>query len=1131
MANNLSGQVDLVSATEGTPLPTTTDVASFTDGTTSDTAANFTATIDWGDGTTTIGTVVGANGSFTVQGGNTYADDNFYQPVVTITRTTDNAQLVLFGGVNVDDADNLTGQGQPTIVANPNQALTNVVVATFTNNPAFTNVPADFTVNIDWGDGTTTAGTLALNGSTYTVTGSHTYASAGNFTISTFMNDDSPDGDVGFASTQAAVGFGGTDELNSATETFAVPAGTTVATFVDNANLPSTDYTATIDWGDGVTTTGAVSGSSGSFTVTSVTDHTYADEGNFPGVVTITRTTDNTTVVLSGTVVVAEADNLSAAGAATVKGDPGVALNNVTVATFSDSDTQNIAGDFVATIDWGDGTTSIGTIAGSNGSFTVNGSHTYTQNGQDNITVSVAEDPSDGQGFATAIASTTALIGLAPGQGSTISAIEGTPIPGGTQVATFTDSNASDTAASFTASIDWGDGVTTAGTVSGSNGAFTVTGGPHTYADERGLDNAVTTTVTRTSDNATATITGQATVGEADVLAVTGDNISGFAGQPLNNVQVATFTDTYTGNAASDFTAFIDWGDGTTTTGTVSGASGMFTVNGSHTYAAGGTDQVKVTVLDDGVGTATASGTATATIAVRTLAGQMALNAATEGTALPNSTAVATFTDNVTSDAAGDFTATIVWGDGTTTSGTVVGSNGSFTVEGGHTYADEAGEPVSVTLTHTADQAQATASGNVAVAEGDVLTAHSTPIFAAVNRAFSGAVATFTDADTATAAGDFTATINWGDGTTTTGTVVGSNGAFTVDGTHTYATTGFFTVQVQGGDDSPGTATYAATSTADVGFAGTVVLTAATEGKELNKNTPVATFTDNTPGDTAKSFTATINWGDGTTTAGSIEGKNGTFTVEGSHRYADEGNDTATVTLTRTSDQLKSTASGTVAVAENDVLTPQGIVGVAAPTFSGTVATFSDSDSFNVAGDFAATIDWGDGTTTNGTVSGANGTLTVNGSHTYTQTALETVKVKLTDDAPGTATATATSLILAVDPPLFGGHASAGSTPMVWQSSGDVSPGDWMNNLAAAHSQAGSGDSFTASGQSDLLFENTNGSTVHSGEPTQSGPTALDGSVSTGHMFGGVGIDSGGSLGRLTLADSSSPQHATLASG
>ena len=107
MANDLAGQVDLGSATEGTPLPTTTDVASFTDANTGDVATSFTATIDWGDGNTTTGTVVGASGSFTVQGGNTYADDNFYQPVVTITRTTDLTQLVLVGGVSVADADNL----------------------------------------------------------------------------------------------------------------------------------------------------------------------------------------------------------------------------------------------------------------------------------------------------------------------------------------------------------------------------------------------------------------------------------------------------------------------------------------------------------------------------------------------------------------------------------------------------------------------------------------------------------------------------------------------------------------------------------------------------------------------------------------------------------------------------------------------------------------------------------------------------------------------------------------------------------------------------------------------------------------------------------------------------------------
>ena len=43
----------------------------------------------------------------------------------------------------------------------------------------------------------------------------------------------------------------------------------------------------------------------------------------------------------------------------------------------------------------------------------------------------------------------------------------------------------------------------------------------------------------------------------------------------LNGVTVATFTDN-SGDPASDFAATINWGDGTTTSGTVSGASGAF---------------------------------------------------------------------------------------------------------------------------------------------------------------------------------------------------------------------------------------------------------------------------------------------------------------------------------------------------------------------------------------------------------------------------------------------------------------------------------------------------------------------------------------------------------------------------
>src|SRR5262249_30715654 len=218
-----------------------------------------------------------------------------------------------------------------------------------------------------------------------------------------------------------------------------------------------------------------------------------------------------------------------------------------------------------------------------------------------------------------------------------------------------------------------------------------------------------------------ATVAGDPSVGEADGLALNPDHFSGNPGIAINNVPVATFTDTFIGQVASDLDATIAWGDGSTSAGTVSGGSGSFTVVGSHTYATGGNYTFNVRVADDPPGTAAVNANGTATI---NFAGQMVLTSATEGTAVPNGTPVATFIDSNGGDTAADFTATIKWGDGTTSAGTVSGGAGAFTVSGGHTYADEGNDEASVILTHTADQSASTVSGAVSVAEADSLTGH-----------------------------------------------------------------------------------------------------------------------------------------------------------------------------------------------------------------------------------------------------------------------------------------------------------------------------------------------------------------------------------------------------------------------
>jgi hypothetical protein len=62
---------------------------------------------------------------------------------------------------------------------------------------------------------------------------------------------------------------------------------------------------------------------------------------------------------------------------------------------------------------------------------------------------------------------------------------------------------------------------------------------------------------------------------------------------------------------------------------------------------------------------------------------------------------------------------------------------------------------------------------------------------------FRGNVATFTTPDQTDSAAAFTAVITWGDGSTSNGIITGSNGTFTVGGSHTYAAAGSYAVSVQ----------------------------------------------------------------------------------------------------------------------------------------------------------------------------------------------------------------------------------------------------------------------------------------------------------------------------------------------
>ena len=190
--------------------------------------------------------------------------------------------------------------------------------------------------------------------------------------------------------------------------------------------------------------------------------------------------------------------------------------------------------------------------------------------------------------------------------GVAITATAATPATG-VLVATFKDYDTSKTAGSFTATIDWGDGTaSTAGTISANgSGGFNVNG-THTYAKE-GTFNLSVRIADMSGNFAVATAT--ATVADAPLTAM-GKPISATRGIPFSAL-VATFTDADPTGNVTEFSATINWGDGTNSAGIINAnGSGGFDVAGSHTYGIGGSLAVVVTIQDVGGSTATANSTA-----------------------------------------------------------------------------------------------------------------------------------------------------------------------------------------------------------------------------------------------------------------------------------------------------------------------------------------------------------------------------------------------------------------------------------------------------------------------------------------------------------------------------------------
>jgi hypothetical protein len=315
--------------------------------------------------------------------------------------------------------------------------------------------------------------------------------------------------------------------------------------------------------------------------------------------------------------------------------------------------------------------------------------------------VAVGVQVDDGHGH-VAGASTTLMVVDAPlsATGSSITGIEGQPI-NNIVVATFTDANPAGTLADYSASIAWGDNTTSAGTIlAGTNGTYYVLGS-HTYTEE---GSAIPMAVTITdAGGASATANTTATVADAALTAGALTPPAATEGIAFGPTTVFHFTDADPSGAAGDYAATVQTGD-TTLTSTanpgnvqvVANTGGGFDVQLSYTYAEELSNQTFAVWVRDAGGASTAPSSTPFSVADAPLSPTGM--AVTPVTGAPFSGVVATFTDADPAGAIPDYTATITWGNGTTSTGTIAANGPGFTVTGTSTYTADGTYAIAVTI-------------------------------------------------------------------------------------------------------------------------------------------------------------------------------------------------------------------------------------------------------------------------------------------------------------------------------------------------------------------------------------------------------------------------------------------------
>jgi hypothetical protein len=288
--------------TEGDSVTAQT-VFTFHDAYTSAPASDFTAMVHTGDATldsvsnaSAVQVVSLGGGDFAVQLSYTYLDELSGATFSVSVADDGLSSTSASGSITVADATLSNAVLTPPSGLTEGDSVTAQTVFTF--HDAYTSAPAtDFTATVDTGDATLMGSSapgavqvVSLGGGDFAVRLSYTYLdelSGATFSVSVADDGGSSTSAGGSITVADAALNSGTLNATGGVE-YTTPTSLT-ATFSDaNHGAPTTDFSGSINWGDGHTTpfdSSVVSGSGGSYTIS--TSHQYATSATFNITVTI----------------------------------------------------------------------------------------------------------------------------------------------------------------------------------------------------------------------------------------------------------------------------------------------------------------------------------------------------------------------------------------------------------------------------------------------------------------------------------------------------------------------------------------------------------------------------------------------------------------------------------------------------------------------------------------------------------------------------------------------------------------------------------------------------------------------------------------------------------------------------